>query len=221
MNNPIRIMLIEDHPQYRETIELALSCETDLSVVATFGAAEIALRNLQDPATRTDADLILLDLNLPVMSGIQALPLLKELNPDTKIIVLTQSDMRVDILHAIQHGADGYLLKSSSIEEIADGIRTVINGGASLDSSVANLIIKTLQNNSTSTPDNQHLTNRETDILKLLSQGFLKKEIADQLDIAPSTVAEHVKRIYKKLNVQNAPAAISRAYKTGILNSYN
>lgn len=218
MKRKIRIMVVEDHPEYREVIELSLQEEPDMQLVGIFGAAEVALRSLQSMETRKEADLILLDLHLPGMSGLDAIPFFKQSLPDTNIIILTQSDKEADILQAIQLGAEGYLLKSSSFEEITQGIRTVVDGGATLDPSLARFIIETLKTRPRNEEHAIQLTPRELEILTLLGDGFVKKEIADQLGIGVSTVAEFVKRIYIKLNVQNAPAAISKAYKSGILN---
>ncbi|CAA6677756.1 MULTISPECIES: response regulator transcription factor [unclassified Lentimonas] len=212
----IKVMLVEDHPTFREAIELSLAEEPDIELVGQFGAAEVALRNLQDAKNGIHPDVILLDLNLPGMSGIKALPWIKQYSPDTRIIVLTQSDKKADVLSAIHSGANGYLLKSAPIEEITQGIHTVMRGGASLDAEVANLILNQIQSSPLQSESLALLTPREADILHRLGDGLLKKEIADELEISAHTVAEHVKRIYIKLEVKNAPAAVAKAYKTGL-----
>ena len=135
---------------------------------------------------------------------------------DFNIIILTQSDKESDILKAIQLGAEGYLLKSSSFEEITQGIRTVMQGGATLNPGLARFIIATLKMRPSNEDTKIQLTPREMEILNLLGEGLFKNEIAGQLDIGVSTVAEFVKRIYVKLNVQNAPAAIHRAHRLGL-----
>lgn len=218
MNAAIKIMLVEDHPRYREVIELAIEEQADMQMSGKFGAAEVALRSLQDMTSRVEPDTILLDLNLPSMSGLEALPYFKQAAPLAKVIVLTQSNKESDVLQAIQSGADGYLLKSSSIKEITQAIRLVMSGGATLDANVARFIIAQLQSRPHKTEEPQvELSTREIQILTLLGEGLQKKEIAEQLGIGSSTVATFVKRIYEKLNVTNAPAAITKAYKTGIL----
>ena len=216
MKRKIRIMVVEDHPEYREVIELSLQEEPDMQLVGTFGAAEVALRSLQNMETRKEADLILLDLHLPGMSGLDAIPFFLKSLSDFNIIILTQSDKESDILKAIQLGAEGYLLKSSSFEEITQGIRTVMQGGATLNPGLARFIIATLKMRPSNEDTKIQLTPREMEILNLLGEGLFKKEIAGQLDIGVSTVAEFVKRIYVKLNVQNAPAAIHRAHRLGL-----
>ena len=145
MKKRIRIILVEDHPEYRDVIEIALSKEPDLELVGEFGTAEAALRSLEDSATRQEADIILLDLNLPGISGIEAIPFFTATIPKVKIIVLTQSDREADVLEAISLGAGGYLLKSSTVASITEGIRSMMDGGAPIDSGIANYILKTLK----------------------------------------------------------------------------
>ena len=216
MKGKIRVMLIEDNPEYREVIKLALEDENDIELINQFGTSEIALRSLQDMSTRRDPDLVLLDLRLPGMDGLESLAFFKSAVPDAKIIILTQSDDEADILRAISRGASGYLLKSSTLEQITEGIRSVMDGGASLDAGVARFILDTLQSRLPRTEINNILTDRELEILTLLGEGLVKKEIADQLQISYTTVDTHVGHIYKKLDVTNAPSAISKAYRLGL-----
>jgi DNA-binding NarL/FixJ family response regulator len=221
MNNPINIMLIEDHAGYREVITRALKREEDMELIHQFGTAEIALRNLQNAALKESPDVILLDLHLPGMSGLDTIPWIKKYAPHTKIIILTQSDKQADVLSAISQGATGYLLKSATVKQITDGIRTVANGGASLDSGMAMYILNTLESRPPKDELTKNLSGRELEILALLSDGLLKKQIADQLDISITTVAYHVKHIYEKLEVPNAPAAVAKAFKSGLFPPQN
>jgi len=216
MKSKIRIMLVEDHPEYREVIEIAIGREPEMELAGKFGAAEIALRTLQNMAEVKGPDVILLDLNLPGMSGLDAIPWFKKYSPDSKIIVLSQSDRETDVLQAIQLGASGYLLKSSTVPQVKEGIRTVLDGGAPLDARIALFILNTLKKKIPENPQETSLSEREMEILTLLANGLAKKEIADRLGISTTTVITHVNRIYKKLNAANAPAAISKAYQTGI-----
>lgn len=208
-------MLVEDNPGYREVIELTLADTSDMQLEALFGTAEAALQALQD--TPQKSQIILLDINLPGISGIDAIPQIRQLSPDTQIIMLTQSNNEADVVKAIQTGATGYLLKSASIEEITQGIRTVAEGGSSLDASVAKYIVDALHTPSSTAVATINLSNRESEILTLLSEGFVKKQIADQLGIGIHTVGDHVKKIYRKLNVPNAPSAVSKGFRSGIL----
>lgn len=145
MSRKIRVMLVEDNPEYREVIDLALEDEIDIELISQFGTSEIALRSLQDMSMRKVPDLVLLDLRLPGMDGLDSLPYFKSALPDAKIMILTQSDEEADVLRAISRGASGYLLKSSTLAQITEGIRSTMDGGASLDTGVARFILDTLQ----------------------------------------------------------------------------
>ena len=163
--------------------------------------------------------MILLDLTLLGMSGMEALPKLRDLRSDIKIIALTQSNQEADVVKAISLGANGYLLKGSDLHDIKAGIRTVMDNGAPLDHRVAQYIIKMVQKGDTPSANNAGslLTERETEILNKLAQGMVKKQIADDLNISTHTVSNHVRHIYEKLKVPNGPAAVNKAFRTGIL----
>ncbi len=216
MKSTIRVMLVEDNPRYREVIALALKQEPAIQLASQFGTAEIALRSLRDPANGERPDLILLDLRLPGMDGLEALPLFLAAAPGAKIMILTQSDSEADVLRAISLGATGYLLKSSTVTTIVEGIRTVVGGGASLDAGVARFIINTLKTRLPKGGAEVLLTGRQMEILTLLSEGLLKKEIAERLKISYATVDEHVAHIYERLGVRNAPAAVNKAHLLGL-----
>lgn len=216
MKKSIHIMLVEDHPAYRESITLALAKEPGIELKSQFGTAEQALRSLQAPNIKTP-DLVLLDLNLPGMSGIEALPWIEDYAPDTKVIILTQSDQEADVLAAMSAGANGYLLKDTKRAMLRDAIHTVIDGGAMIDPAVAQYILNNLKTQSPKAALDVELSEREIKTLTLLSQGNSKKEIADQLCVTPHTVATFTKRIYEKLRVKNAPSAVNKGYQSGIL----
>lgn len=215
---PIRILLIEDNPKYRQVISKALEREKRFALAGpALGSAERAFDLLARAGTPLP-DVILLDLYLPGISGTTAIPSLLSLAPRAKIIVLTQSNSEADVIAAISAGAAGYLLKTSKLQQLKSGIDTVIEGGAPLDASIAAYIIKHFHTNQPESAD-RALTDREVQILHLLAQGLLKKQIADQLGISDFTVQSHVRHIYHKLGVPNAPAAVNQGYKRGLLNT--
>ena len=212
----IRVLIVEDHTGYREVVKIAINKTSDITVVGTFGAAEIAHRSLQNKSDNQSPDVILLNLNLSGITGLEAIPEFMSLAPGVKIIVLTQSDRQADICTAIQLGASGYLLKNATADELVDGIRNVMNGDAALDPGVAKFLLSKL--NSVIPPDqgDERLTSRELEILELLAEGLTKKEIAGRLGISNSTVSHHVVHIFEKLKVPNAPAAIAQAFRRGL-----
>jgi two-component system nitrate/nitrite response regulator NarL len=216
MKGKIRVLVVEDNPRYREVIALALKQEPGIQLASEFGTAEIALRSLRSEAGTELPDLILLDLRLPGMDGLEALPQFLTAAPEAKVMILTQSDNEADVLRALSLGASGYLLKSSTVGTITEGIRTVVKGGALLDAGVARFILNTLKARQPTNSSESLLTDRQKEILTLLGEGLLKKEIAERLGISYSTVDEHVAHIYERLGVRNAPAAVNRAHLLGL-----
>lgn len=212
MEEKIKVILIEDNREYADVISFALNHQEDIQLLKRYATAEIALRELE----RTPVDVILLDLNLPGMSGIEAIPYILEYSPKTKIITLTQSDAEADILDAISLGASGYLLKAVGIEQIISSIKSVMNGGASFDPKVAKYILNNLNSRLPKSNIRIDLSDRQKEILNLIREGYAKKEIADRLSISYTTVDSHVRSIYEKLQVTNAPSAVNKAYKLGI-----
>ncbi|MDP4721970.1 MAG: response regulator transcription factor [Akkermansiaceae bacterium] len=220
MKKPIRVMLVEDSRDYREVVELALTRDPGMELVSQFGTAEIALREIQNADPSDLPDLLLLDLQLPGMGGLDSLPWFRKYMPEVPVMVLTQSEAEADVMKAISNGAAGYLLKSSTVEQLKDAIRMVANGGASLDSGIAKYVLDAFKGKkSQSTEEDGSLTAREMEVLALVAEGFVKKEICKKLNISYNTVDIHVRHIYEKLEVQNAPAAVSKAYRTGLFPS--
>ncbi|NDV62067.1 response regulator transcription factor [Puniceicoccales bacterium CK1056] len=220
MKSSINVMLIEDNLEYRDVISMALNKTSGIVLVNQYSNAEIAIRRLEEGNTELP-DIILLDLSLPGMNGINAIPHLKQIVPETKIVMLTQSDKEADVLKAIAIGASGYLLKTAALTDIIGSIRSVQQGGATIDPGVARYLLENLKDRLPEINIEMDLSKRETEILSLLSKGFVKKEIADKLSIGYTTVDTHVRHIYEKLHVSNAPAAVSKAYKLGIFTARN
>lgn len=215
MDQKTNLILIEDNKSFRRVLKMAMQDDDQLHILSEFGTAEIALREVISMTTQPD--LILLDLSLPGISGLEAIPYLIKLCPKSKIIILSQSNAEADILRAIVQGAAGYLLKTSDIVEIIENIKKVAQGGAILDHTVAKHLMDLIKKKSSLEKAVMPLSERELSILTLLAEGYQKKEIAEKLNISYSTVDTHVSKIYDKLNVNNAPAAVGIAYRLGIL----
>ena len=218
MPDPTKVIIVEDNPEYRNVLKMAFEFDPDIDLIGIYGSAEHSLRALE-PNSKNNIrpDILLLDLNLPEMSGLEAMKWFREYIPDTPIIILTQSESETDVVAAIQNGATGYLLKSATVQKIKDSIETVASGGALLDTRIAKFILTQIQTTSATGATKTNLTDREMEVLELLANGLVKKEIADKLGISFFTVSTHIRHIYDKLNVLNAPAAISTAYQKGIL----
>jgi DNA-binding NarL/FixJ family response regulator len=217
MNKDIRVIIVEDHPEFRDVLALVLRKEKDIVLLETFGNAELALDFVKDFDQRPD--LVLLDLNLPGLSGLETIPWFRRYAPETKIIVLTQSEREADVLQAIQAGAAGYLLKSNTMDQIIGGIRTVNAGGATLDANLAMFILKKLHAGLPSTRMETELSKRELEVLVQIASGHSQKTIAANLGISTYTVTDHLKHIYEKLQVKNAPEAIHEAHRRGLFMS--
>ena len=213
----MKILVVDDEQPARDRLKQLLDDEPDYEVVGEAANGRAAIERTAE----LQPDILLLDLHLPGMSGLEALRWIKEYSADTEVIILTQSDKVSEVDRALREGASGYLLKSATLKEIIAGIQVVRQGGASLDPEVARYLLHALQRQPSPAPSAKTLSDREHEILTLLGEGFVKKEIADQLSISITTVAYHVKHIYQKLDVVNAPAAINKAYKSGILNPEN
>lgn len=212
----IDVMLVEDHPEYRESVELVLGTTKEIVLAHQFGTADQCLHVLEHNTPDPLPDVILLDLNLPGLKGIDALPLIKQHCPESPIVVLTQSDCEADVLAAISAGASGYLLKASTGDQLIQGIRSALEGETPIDPKVARFILNTLRGKPKATDAEGALSERELEVLGLLGDGLAKKEIANQLEISTHTVDNYMRRIYEKFLVPNAAAAISKAYKIGL-----
>eukprot|EP00903_Cladosiphon_okamuranus_P004181 g4179.t1 len=205
-----------DSKEYRNVIDLALRRSEDLELVSTVGTAERGITTLENDKESLGIDILLLDLQLPGISGIEAISKFRQFAPNLKIIVLTHSNKEADVLSVLAKGADGYLLKSTSVREIRSGIRTVYEGGTLLDPHIAKYALQNLKTSADASSESI-LTEREIQILQLTGEGLVKKEIAQKLGVSFFTVAAHIRNIHEKLGALNAPSAVAKAYKKGIL----
>lgn len=203
--NPIRILIVDDHTALRAGMRALIADEPDMEVVAESGDARHGLEmfRLHRP------DLVLMDLRLPGMSGVEAILAIRAEAPDARIIVNTTYDADEDIYRAIQSGAQSYLLKDMPKEEIFEVIRTVHAGHKILPSQVEERLKERM-----SRPE---LTKREIAVLELLFRGRSNKEIADVLDISEDTVKFRFKGLFAKLGVADRTAAVVAALRHGIL----
>lgn len=206
---PIRIALVEDLAEVRDSWSRLIDGIPCFHCVCALASGEEALRRL--PAE--NVDVVLMDVQLPRMSGIVCTARLKPLMPETQILILTVSADSDTIFRALEAGADGYLLKRSSPEELEAGVREAIKGGVPMSSEIARRVIASFRRQP-KTSLAIRLTPREEEILSLLSKGFVTKEIAAKLGVTYETVRDHLRHIYEKLHVHSRGEAVARFQET-------
>lgn len=199
-NQTASILLIDDHPMIRNGVKQLISMDTSLSVIAEASSGEQGV----ELAEQHDPDLILLDLNMPGLNGLETLDLLRKRELSGRIVVFTVSNHEDDIVSALKRGADGYLLKDMEPEDLLEALRQAATGQMVLSEKLTPILAASLR---TTQPagerDIQQLTPREQGILKLIAQGLSNKLIARKLDIAESTVKVHVKHLLRKMKLKS------------------
>ncbi|MBA2676961.1 MAG: response regulator transcription factor [Ktedonobacteraceae bacterium] len=218
----VRILLADDHPIVREGLRALLETQADFEVVAESANGKEALQL----AAKLEPDMLLLDLEMPVMDGVETIRRLSQLPHPPRVIVFTAFDDDERIIHALQAGANGYLLKDRPREEIFKAIRITIEGGSMLQPVVASKLLrhvgsqqKMLITRSASDTGafEEQLTERELEVLRLLAQGMPNKEIAAHLVISERTAKFHVSSIMSKLGATNRTEAVSLAAQRGLI----
>ncbi len=212
----IRVWLVEDNEVFRRNVQRVINGLDGMVCDGSFDSAESAFAALHsNPAP----DVMLLDVQLPGIDGIVALGKFKEIIPDTRIIILTVFDDAAKIFRAVCAGASGYVLKASGTDKIGESIRQVMRGGAPMTPEVAKKVLDAFAHSDLmpGTEGDYGLTAREQEILRLLTEGLLKKEIADALSISVNTVSTHLRRVYDKLHVNTNTGAVAKALREGII----
>lgn len=205
LSEPARIMLVDDHPMLRRGLFDLLSMEEDLLPVAQAGSGEeaVSIATSLEP----ELDLILLDLNMPGMNGIETIQALRNAGVDAKVIIFTVSDEHSDVVEALREGADGYLLKDMEPEDFIDQVRAAVNGRMALSPELTHALASAIRGRTPTAPNRVELTRREKDVLWLIAKGQSNKLIARNLDISEGTVKVHVKRVLHKLGVRSRTEA--------------
>jgi len=198
----VHVVIIEDDETIRNGFAYLINASQNYKVVNAYSNVERALPNLVADAPHV----ILLDIELPGIKGIDAIPKIKQLLPKTHILMLTVYENEDNVFNALTKGAAGYLVKNDSTEKIMDAIQEVVNGGAPMSMNVAKIVIKSFHKN-----QNSPLTKRETEILEQVANGKSRSKIAKEMFIDLETVKSHIKHIYLKLNVHSREDAIKEA----------
>jgi len=200
----IRVSIVEDNRDTRESLNELLNRAPALHCVGAHSSGEEALRQI--PAELPDV--VLMDINLPQMNGIECVSRLKQQMPKTQVLMLTTYEESDLIFDSLRKGASGYLLKNMPPTELVQAIEQVHAGGAPMSMQIARKVVSHFQQIKKPQSDMEHLTKREHEILALLAKGFLYKEIADQLGVTLSTVRAHLHAVYEKLHVQSRTEAV-------------
>lgn len=213
MKEPIRILITDDHPVVRDGLVAILSTQPDFVVVGEAGSGAELLGKVRE----TRPHIILLDLEMPGVDGVEALRRLRQAGETCRVIIFTAFDTDERILEAVQAGAMGYLLKGAPRDELFNAVRIVQAGGSLLQPVVAARLLKRMAQAQTPTASGDELTERELEVLQLLAQGKQNKEIAAALIISERTVKFHVSSILSKLNAGNRTEAVALAAQQGLV----
>jgi len=202
----ITVSIVEDNDQLRGTLARVINRAEGFHCLSQYPDAEAAVEALP----RDQPDVVLMDINLPGMNGVECVRRLKQLAPDSLVIMLTVYEDTENIFNALAAGASGYLLKRTPRAEVLDAIREVHRGGSPMTTHIARKVVQSFQQTGASSQPTESLSPREQEVLDCLSKGFLYKEIADKLGIGYETVHTYIRRIYEKLQVRTRTEAVAK-----------
>jgi len=203
---PISVSIVEDNDKLRGTLARVLNRAEGFSCASQYPSAEDALKDL--PQIRPDV--VLMDINLPGMNGVECVRQLKMMLPEVQVMMLTVYEDTENIFNALAAGASGYLLKRTSSKELLEAIHDVRRGGSPMTMHIARKVVQSFQRSAASAQATETLSEREQQVLDLLSQGLIYKEIADKLGISYETVHTYIRRIYEKLQVRTRTEAVAK-----------
>lgn len=204
----IRVAIVEDLNEIREALRVLINGSQGFSCFDVFENGESALADLPSK----QIDVVVMDINMPGMSGVDCIVKLKPIMPDTQFMIYTVYDNDENIFAALKGGATGYILKRTSPAGMLESIRELMAGGSPMSGEVARRVVASLQNKNKANESVEILSPREKEILDYLSKGYLYKEIASALFISKDTVKKHIQHIYEKLHVQNKMDALNKVF---------
>ena len=202
----ISVSIVEDNDQLRKTLARVLNRADGFRCLSHYANAEDALKDLP----RVRPDVVLMDINLPGMNGVQCVRQLKALLPEIQVMMLTVYEDTENIFNALAAGANGYMLKRTSSKELLEAIQDVQRGGSPMTMHIARKVVQSFQHTAASAQSTENLSEREQQVLDLLSQGLMYKEIAEKLAISYETVHTYIRRIYEKLQVRTRTEAVAK-----------
>jgi DNA-binding NarL/FixJ family response regulator len=206
---PITVSIVEDNEQLRNTLARVLSRSDGFRCLSHYPSAEDALKDLP----QVKPEVVLMDINLPGINGVECVRQLKQLLPQTQVIMLTVYEDTENIFSALAAGATGYMLKRTKTPELLDAIQEVHRGGSPMTTHIARKVTQSFLKAGPSPQATENLSQREQEVLDCLSQGFLYKEIAEKLGISYETVHTYIRRIYEKLQVRTRTEAVAKFLK--------
>jgi DNA-binding NarL/FixJ family response regulator len=209
----IKVMIVDDHNLVREGLKAVFSQGDEIEVVGEAGSGEQAIEMVD----QVKPDVILMDISMPGMNGIQATKAIRDKHPDSKIVILTMLDQEGYVYEAIKAGATGYMLKSTSSDELVNAIQTVNEGKALLHPDATAQLLKEFVSLAQNKAKDYGLSNREMEVLQLLSEGKTNKEVAKALWISEQTVKTHVAHIFDKLGTSDRTETVAQALRTGLV----
>lgn len=205
---PIKVSIVEDLAEIRDGLVELVQSDAELSMVSSFRDAESAIEKLP----HLQADVVIMDINLPGMSGIDCIKTIKEKCPDTQFMMFTVYENDEKVLQALRAGASGYLLKRTEPKRILESIKELNQGGSPMSSNIARKLLNIFVHEKVITKK-EVLSDRENEVLQLLANGLLYKEIAERLYIGHGTVRQHIHNIYEKLHVSNRTEAVNKYFE--------
>lgn len=204
----IRISIVEDLVEVREGLSQFISLNSEFKVVGAFRTAEEAITEIP----RLKPNIVVMDINLPGMNGIECIRQLKEKTPGTQFMMFTVYENDEKVFEALKAGASGYLLKNTGLVQMISSLKELHEGGSPMSANIARKLVSVFHQEAKVKSQIDSLSPRENEVLVLLSDGLLYKEIADQLSISIATVRQHIHKIYDKLHVENRTEALNKAY---------
>jgi DNA-binding NarL/FixJ family response regulator len=204
----ISISIVEDLDEVREGLKQFISLSPEFLVPETYKTAEDALLGLPD----LRPDIVIMDINLPGMNGIECIRQLKGKMAGTQFMMFTVYENDEKVFEALKAGATGYLLKNTGLVQLIEALKELYNGGSPMSSNIARKLVSVFHEKEKTSDPFEGLSPREKMVLELLSKGLLYKEIADQLSISTNTIKQHIHKIYEKLHVQNRTEALNKAF---------
>lgn len=212
----IRVLLADDHSMVREGLKKLLELEEDIQVIAQAGDGQDAIKKIIE----YKPDVLLLDINMPILNGLEVLEVIKQRKIPIRVLILTIHNEIEYLYKAVEIGVNGYVLKDSEADVLIKAIRTIYQGETYIQPNMASLLFKKINGELDTQINDNKLTKREIDVLKLVTKGMLNKEIADLLCISEKTVKNHVSNIFKKIAVSDRTQAAVYAIKNNIVDLY-